>query len=419
MQKSRHIAVSASHRAGSASRDLWTERSLDEGRHGSANRGAPSDTHVHTRTMRITFAAIPAYGHVIPMVPLAHAAAAAGHDVELGADATFCDAVGLPSVEIVPPGLTLHDAEEQAKAEAETRHDLMAFVTALFGSVMPRYVTPRLLQHWDNTGRPDLLVHEGSNIGAAIAAQQAGVPSVAFHINLSPPLYFAGILRRAVDYPLDVLVDPRPQTWRGDLDEPLERLPIRTSAWSDPRATTPAWLGQPADTADTAGPTAYLTLGTVAFGAVEALRRSILETAERCARVLVAAGPDADLAALGDLPDHVQVERYVDQPAVLEHVDVAVHHGGTGTVLGCLAAGVPQVITPQGADQFMNADRLTALDLGCAVPNEAPDGSVGAAVDRLLTDEALRRRVDAVRDEIAAMPSPGEVVASLAERYAP
>ena len=46
--------------------------------------------------------------------------------------------------------------------------------------------------------------------------------------------------------------------------------------------------------------------------------------------VLVALG-SADGAALGRLPTNVHVETFVDQPAVLRHADLAMHHGGSGT----------------------------------------------------------------------------------------
>lgn len=92
------------------------------------------------------------------------------------------------------------------------------------------------------------------------------------------------------------------------------------------------------------------------------------------------------------------------------------HHGGTGTVLGCLAAGVPQVITPQGADQFFNAARLDELGLGCVVPNAAPEVALGPAVDRLLADDALRQRVAEARDDIAGMPPPAQVIEALVEQ---
>ncbi len=358
--------------------------------------------------VRITFSAIPAHGHVLPLVPLATAAAAGGHEVTFVASSAFGNRLPFPVVQGVPRGMTLHDAEEEAKAEIRDRRDPFAWPTALFGVVMPRHVVPRLIDHWEREGRPDLVVHEASNIGAAMAAARVEIPSVAFHIAMAPPALFLGMLRRVADFPIGPVIDPRPDVWRTPEEAPVERIPVRSVAWSDPTAVLPRWLAEPSS-----GPTAYLTLGTVAFGAVEVLRRSILEAAARCSRVLVAAGPEADLAALGDLPEHVSVERYVDQAKVLDFVDVAVHHGGTGTVLGCLAAGVPQVITPQGADQFLNADRLGELGLGYAVRNDAADGQVGEAIDRVLAEGALRSRVREVRDQIATMPTPDQVVETL------
>lgn len=249
----------------------------------------------------------------------------------------------------------------------------------------------------------------GSNIGAAVAASHAGVPAVAFHIGLTPPEFVLGGLAAMADVSIGTVIDPRPPRWRADKATLAEMLPLRSVAWSDPSAAVPVWLGQ-----SHAGTIAYVTLGTVAFGAVEALRRSIIETAHVCTRVLVAAGPEADLSAFGDLPPNVSVERYVDQARALEHADVAVHHGGTGTTLGCLAAGVPQLLTPQGADQFYNAERLVQLGLGYTVSNDAPAGAVEPAVRSLLRDQDLRVALRTVQDEIAAMPSPAQVVQTLA-----
>jgi hypothetical protein len=40
---------------------------------------------------------------------------------------------------------------------------------------------------------------------------------------------------------------------------------------------------------------------------------------------------------------------------------VVVHHGGSGATLGALTVGAPQVILPQGADHFANADAARAI----------------------------------------------------------
>ncbi|GAB98354.1 putative glycosyltransferase [Kineosphaera limosa NBRC 100340] len=356
--------------------------------------------------MRILFAALPAYGHVLPLAPLALAAQEAGHQVEFAASAEFAGRLPGEVVNSVADGVDLQRVEREAASEVTDPQDPLAWPRAIFGVVTPRYVVPTLRAHWSATGLPDLVVHEGMNVGAGIAAAEAGVRAVAFNISLMPPAFVRDLVRGEMGYPTDTTIDPRPASWCRD-DPPGGRIPIRTVAWSDATAARPTWPDESRD-----GPTAFVTLGTVSFGAVEVLRRSVLETADVCTRVVVA-GPGADFDRLGSLPEHVHLERLVDQPYVLKNADVAIHHGGTGTVLACLEHGVPQVITPQGADQFPNADLLVQRGLARLVPNVASAGACSAAIVSVLEDGDLRERVDSVRREIAQMPTPDEVLRML------
>jgi UDP:flavonoid glycosyltransferase YjiC (YdhE family) len=78
--------------------------------------------------------------------------------------------------------------------------------------------------------------------------------------------------------------------------------------------------------------------------------------------------------------------------------------------------GLPQLVLPQGADQFLNAEILTAAGVGRALANDAQGpGAISEAVQALLGDSAERQAASRVRDEIAAMPSPSEVVPQLVE----
>jgi UDP:flavonoid glycosyltransferase YjiC (YdhE family) len=49
-------------------------------------------------------------------------------------------------------------------------------------------------------------------------------------------------------------------------------------------------------------------------------------------------------------------------------------------------------------------------------PDESSPETIASSVHALLTDASLRRRAQAVADEIAAMPAPADVVARLATR---
>jgi UDP:flavonoid glycosyltransferase YjiC (YdhE family) len=154
----------------------------------------------------------------------------------------------------------------------------------------------------------------------------------------------------------------------------------------------------------------------VSFGAVDVLSRAITEIAPLDVDILVAVGPEGEPAALGELPDTVHVERFVAQSEVLPLVDLIVHHGGTGTVLGALEAGLPQLLLPQGADQFSNAEMLTTAGAVRALTNEVQQpGAIGEAVQALLGDCPERQVAARLRDEIAAMPAPDEVVPALLE----
>jgi UDP:flavonoid glycosyltransferase YjiC (YdhE family) len=276
--------------------------------------------------------------------------------------------------------------------------------------------------------RPDLVIFEGMNTGAGVAASVLGIPAATYAIALMSAVY-AMLHPATVGYQRDLwlqrdrvppeangllaaaLINPAPPALQGPDRTGAPSIPIRSVAYNESRAEVPAWLSQLRT-----GPRVYLTLGTVSFGAVEVLSRAIAEIAPLGVDILVTVGPDGEPAALGEVPDNVRVERFVAQSAVLPLVDVIVHHGGTGTVLGALEAGLPQLVLPQGADQFINAEILAAGGIGRALPNDAQQpGAIGAAVQALLGDSAERQAAGRMRAEIAAMPSPSDVVPALVE----
>ena len=99
---------------------------------------------------------------------------------------------------------------------------------------------------------------------------------------------------------------------------------------------------------------------------------------------------------------------------VLPHAAAFIHHAGAGSVLGGLAAGVPQLATPGAGDRRHNAELLAECGAGLAVEAKAISA---ADLTRLLTDDALRVAAQEVAVEIAAMPAPAAVV-PLLERLA-
>ena len=377
--------------------------------------------------MRIVFASIPGYGHTYPLMPLALACADAGHDVVVATGAPMLDRLPLPTFDAWGDTYpTLSDVEAETARRYPDAGDL-DFGVAMFVEVAGSEYAQRLIDEFGRN-RPDLVVAEPTCAGALVAASVHGVPAAVFAIGTSWEPFGAAVYRgvpqylssfwsdrgRTVPPAADLArayLNPVPPTWLGLDAPPWPTLALRTTGFSHD-APVPMWLATP-----TERPRAYITLGTVAFGAVDALRRAVVETVAAAVDVLVAIGPDGDPAALGELPDSVHLERFVAQEQVLPLVDLVVHHGGTGTTLGALAAGIPQVIMPQGADQFRNAARLVEVGAGRVVPNEAPDGAMRVAVAEILQGRAERDVAQQFAAEVAAMPAPAEVVSSL-ERLA-
>ncbi|HSH81126.1 MAG TPA: nucleotide disphospho-sugar-binding domain-containing protein, partial [Herpetosiphonaceae bacterium] len=117
-------------------------------------------------------------------------------------------------------------------------------------------------------------------------------------------------------------------------------------------------------------------------------------------------------------PANVHIARYIPQSSLLPHCSLVVSHGGSGSVIGALAHGLPMVLIPMGADQPLNAARCA--DLGVARVLDAVTATPEAAREAaaaVLADPAYRRAAERLRDEIAVLPGPEHAVALL-ERLA-
>ncbi|MEO5834441.1 MAG: nucleotide disphospho-sugar-binding domain-containing protein, partial [Nakamurella sp.] len=146
-------------------------------------------------------------------------------------------------------------------------------------------------------------------------------------------------------------------------------------------------------------PLVYATFGTVApvMPQMVALCRAVLNAvAGLPVRVLMTVGREFDFAQLGVPPGNVRIERWVDQDEVLAHAALVICHGGAGTTLGALSAGVPVVAFPLFADQAANAACVAVAGAGIMISA----GGVAAAHRKIERDDSalIRTAVLAVLD---------------------
>jgi UDP:flavonoid glycosyltransferase YjiC (YdhE family) len=328
--------------------------------------------------MRVLFASLGSVGHTYPLIPLAIAARDAGHEVHFAAG----EAVHAP--------LTANGLRPFRPADS-------------FYEIYAEDLEPELARL-----RPDLVVHEWGLPGAAVAASRAGIPGLWHGFGrLIPEGIGLELPTRNAEAPGRPHLDICPPSLQDkEFVATEDRIVLRPVPYSTPGAL-PAW--------DRSRPLVYLTLGT-AFGTAELLTTVIKGLATLDASVVVAVGRVRE-EELGEVPDNVTVRGWVPQADLLPHVDVVVHHGGSGTTLGALTVGAPQLLLPQGADQFANAEAVSAAGAGLRLlPGELGADAVAGQVRKLLSRQGNHR--DAARviaEEIARMPSPDEVARRLPE----
>lgn len=378
--------------------------------------------------MKILFATNPALGHLLPLVPLARAARDAGHDVLVIGGASLAEATrdaGLPHVVSGPPDLPSVFAQVPERQGLTGRRLAAATWKGAFAGVMAQAMAAGTLA-LAGTWRPDLVVHEDSEQGSWIAADRLGIP----HLALQATAWRGTGLRLSSD-PLNRLLslhglpeDPELRAWHRygflttrppslhNVDDPVPTgaTPIRPTAPDAAGGEPAVWPTAAAERR----PRVVVTMGTLMPGRTEAMTTILDDLEALDVDIVATVGHDIDPAALGSRRPTTRIARYVPMMPLVNGASLLVFHGGSGTMLAGLAAGVPLVVLPIAADQPENADRCR--DAGVALvldPDARASGDVRAAAAEVLRDPAYAFAASRVRSEIAAMPPPEALVPDL------
>ena len=376
--------------------------------------------------MRALFSCVPGYGHFHPLVPLARALVADGHDVAFATAASFAGRVESAGFAALPAGIDQADRMarfapyreelpslpfDQRRAVGFTRN----FATLDAPAKIPELRTVAL--GW----KPDLVVHDSSDLAGPVVSAELGLPTVHHSFGrLVPPAVLERAAAESEALWRDAGLTPEPYggAFRGlylDICPPSFQTevvpagarvePLRPVFDPDPSETLPDWVERLPDR-----PTVYVTLGTV-HNDPGVFRVLVAALAGVDCNVIVTVGRNNDPASLEPVPPNAVVERYIPQALLLPHCSAVVSHGGSGSVLATLAAGLPMLLVPQGADQFENAAHAARIGAARVLRrDELNEEAARATVISLLGEESYRASAQSVAAEIAAMPPPEELV---------
>ena len=227
--------------------------------------------------------------------------------------------------------------------------------------------------------RPALIVRETMEFASAVAAVRYDVPQARIGVHLDSRVDAGGGLEALAADELGVRVDEGPLLTRSPGDEPgVHRFRADARRRRDPDLV-------------------YVSFGSEAPAShhFPAVYRRAAEALEGLP-VLMTIGRDP--ADLGPVPPGVHVERWVPQEQVMPRALAMVSHGGSGSTLVALAAGVPQAFVPLFVDGPANAARVQELGAGRIAGDD-----LRAALETVMRDDYVRA-AGRIADEIAALP---------------
>ncbi len=366
--------------------------------------------------MRVLLVPGPGIGHSFPMVPLAWALRAAGHEVLFATTG---------------PALAVRDAG-LAVADVKPGWDYRAAIAARARGGGPRPPEP-LRDLRDAAGhlgrsaelladgvlevatrwRPDLVV--GRSVGL-LAAAKLRVPLVDHGVGIVRRTGLDELLRDRMAATFDrygvtdlprqrVMLDVAPPSM---LTEPPAGWPMRYIPYNGGTVVPDSLL--PGGTPSTR-PQIAVTLGTAAplTDGLDPVARLLTVATSVPAEFLLALG-DVDTSTLPPPPDNVRSLGWMPLNTLLARCTALIHHGGEGTMMTALAAGVPQLVVPTGLRSPVG-QAVHTRGVGLTAQ---PDDLTAALLTELIDNPHLREAAAEVQAEITALPTPADVVPRLA-----
>jgi MGT family glycosyltransferase len=385
------------------------------------------------------FALVDGGGNVPPELSAARQLLARGHSVTVLAEDSVMEDVGATGAEMIrwlhAPNRKDRRPENDPARDWECKYpwqlvDRIA-KTLIIG---PAADYARDVSDAIDRCRPDVVVCSMFCVGGMVAAEAAGIPFVPLFANVYPlpadglPPFGTGLrpargpvgryrdrvlnrlteylwdasglsrlnaLRREyglapVSHTLDQLRSARRQLVQTSADFDFPWTPPANVRYVGPMLDDPVWAQTPWMHPAGDAPLVLVAMSSTFQDQVGCLQRVLDALGTLKIRGVMTAGPAIDVTELTS-PANVTILERGSHQQILQHAALLITHGGHGTAMKALAAGVPMVLLPHGRDQGDTATRVTLRGAGISLRRTAASSTIAAAARRVLQNDSYRR----------------------------
>jgi MGT family glycosyltransferase len=385
------------------------------------------------------FALVDGGGNVPPELSAARQLLARGHSVTVLAEDSVMEDVGATGAEMIrwlhAPNRKDRRPENDPARDWECKYpwqlvDRIA-KTLIIG---PAADYARDVSDAIDRCRPDVVVCSMFCVGGMVAAEAAGIPFVPLFANVYPlpadglPPFGTGLrpargpvgryrdrvlnrlteylwdasglsrlnaLRREyglapVSHTLDQLRSARRQLVQTSADFDFPWTPPANVRYVGPVLDDPVWAQTPWMPPAGDAPLVLVAMSSTFQDQVGCLQRVLDALGTLKIRGVMTAGPAIDVTELTS-PANVTILERASHQQILQHAALLITHGGHGTAMKALAAGVPMVLLPHGRDQGDTATRVTLRGAGISLRRTAASSTIAAAARRVLPNDSYRR----------------------------
>ncbi|MFI7499700.1 macrolide-inactivating glycosyltransferase [Streptomyces sp. NPDC049687] len=378
-----------------------------------------------TSRAHIAMFSIAAHGHVNPSLEVIRELVARGHRVTYAIPPVFAQKVAATGAEVRPWHSTLPSPDDDPEAWGST---LLDNVEPFLADAIQ--ALPQLIAAYDGD-EPDLVLHDITAYPARVLAHRWGVPA----ISLSPNLVAWEGYEEEVAGPMwaepkktergkayyarfhawleENGITEHPDTFVGRPDRSIVLIPRALQPHADRVDDTVhrfvgACQGDRAGEGEWTRPAGAEKVVLVSLGSSFTRQPAFYRECVKAFgelpgwHLVLQVGKHVTPAALGVVPDDVEVRSWVPQLAVLKQADLFVTHAGAGGSQEGLATATPMIAVPQAVDQFGNADMLQGLGVARHIPMaEATAEALRKAALALVDDPEVARRLKDVQQEMA------------------